>query len=389
MKFAAVLLVLITPAFCCAETFLMKDGARLEGEVTGEMDETLLIHTKYGSLTVNKTDISSRQPSAAPAVQQAPALTAAPAAGTTVSTEAPAALPVETAVSSTTMEPAPLPEPAVSTKAVEQAVTIAAPIDNTGKAPFVFVSLPADGGARKLVYYENAAPIASELINSAGIPVSSDGVIKDATYTEFYDSGAIKTVKPMVGGKPSGLVKTYYPTGLPQIEAAYLDGAKNGTFRYFSEDGSPMMEAAYSKDRLNGLKKEFGADGEVKSEVYYVDDRPVDQPLKKVTAGAAAKEEESLVTAKVVTIARGEIISFALNGKYIGKARLDKDCNVITQDGTVPDGSVKIYTRDEKLQKELVFKNNEIKIVRVYEDGGPLKATYTLTEGKAYPLILK
>jgi antitoxin component YwqK of YwqJK toxin-antitoxin module len=322
-------------------------------------------------------------------MQPAPAVTAAPATRTAVSTEAPAAMPVETAVSSNTVEPAPLPEPAVSTKAVEQTLAVAAPIDKTGKALFVFVSLPADGGARKLVYYESAAPIASELINAAGITVSTEGVIKDATYTEFYDSGAIKTVKPMVGGKPSGLVKTYYPTGLPQIEAAYLDGAKNGNFTYFSEDGSPMMEAAYSKDRLNGLKKEYGADGEVKSEVYYVDDKPMDQPLKKAAAAAAPKEEESLVTAKVVTIARGEIISFALNGKYIGKARLDKDCNVITQDGTVPDGSVKIYTKEEKLQKELVFKNNEIKIIRVYEEGGPLKATYTLTEGKAYPLILK
>ena len=36
-----------------------------------------------------------------------------------------------------------------------------------------------------------------------------------------------------------------------------------------------------------------------------------------------------------------------------------------------------------KLQKEFIFKNNEIKILRVFEDGGPLKATYTFKDGKA------
>ena len=38
-----------------------------------------------------------------------------------------------------------------------------------------------------------------------------------------------------------------------------------------------------------------------------------------------------MVTAKVVRLARGELFSFRLNGKYIGKANLDKDFNVLAR----------------------------------------------------------
>lgn len=371
MKIAATLLLLLSPVFCRAEIFLMKDGARVEGEVTGEMDGALLISTRYGSLTVNRTDISERLPSAAPAVQPAPA---APAAAE-ISTAAPAALPAETPVS--TAAPAALPaEARISTAPAAQ--------DNTGKAPFVLVSLPADNGASKLVYYENGSPIASEIVNAEGTQVSAEGSIKDGVYTEFYDNGAVKTVKTMAAGKPSGALKAFYPTGIPQIEGNYLAGAKNGSFVYFAEDGSPLMEAVYAGDKLNGWKKEYGPEGEVKSEIFYVDDKPAAQP-QKAAAPAARKEneEDSLVTARAVTVARGEVISFSLNGKYIGKARLDRDCNVLGQEGRIPDGAVKVYTREEKLQKELVFKDGEIKVVRVYEEGGPLKATYTVNGGRA------
>ncbi len=90
-----------------------------------------------------------------------------------------------------------------------------------------------------------------------------------------------------------------------------------------------------------------------------------------------------MVTVKTIELARGERFTFQWNGKYIGKATLDKNLNITSQEGRMPDGAVKIYTKDGKLQKELLFENNVIKELRVYEPGGPLKAEYTFKNDMA------
>jgi antitoxin component YwqK of YwqJK toxin-antitoxin module len=276
------------------------------------------------------------------------------------------------------------PETPVSTAAAQAPAESPAVSPATGdekRARFVFISVPASDGNRTLVYYEGGVATATETLNAAGVSVSVEGAIGDGVYSEYYPDGAVKTLKPLSAGRISGSLKTFYPSGTPQIEAQYLAGTKNGAFRFFSEDGAPLMEAAYVNDKLNGWKKEYGPDGSLKTELYYADDRAADPPKSK--AETAQKDEDSSVTVKVARISRGEILSFSLNGKYIGKARLDKEFNVITQEGKVPDGAAKVYGADGKLQKELLFKGNEIKIIRLYDETGDLRAAYTLTEGLA------
>lgn len=334
--FIFALFLSLSSAVCRADTFLLKDGTKLEGEVTGEMDGTTLIKTRYGSLTLNNSDIVERQ--AAPE-------TAAPQ-------------PAET--------PAALPPP-------DQAMTPAA---------LTFATLLPDAATRLLVYSENGVAIATETFDAAGALVSLEGAVKNGTYTESYPDGSLKTVKTILGGKMSGSLKAYYQSGVLQVEAYYFDGAKEGEFRYFGENGKPLMEAAYKNNKLNGWKKEYGPDGALKSEAFYQDDRAVDPP-KPAAEAAKPQEQESLVTGKTLRVARGEILSFSLNGKYIGKLRLDRDYNVTGQEGKTPDGAVRIYGKDGKLQKEMIFKQKELKILRLYEEGGQLKATYTFREGKA------
>jgi antitoxin component YwqK of YwqJK toxin-antitoxin module len=186
----------------------------------------------------------------------------------------------------------------------------------------------------------------------------------------------------MSGGKASGTLKAYYPAGAVQIEAYYLAGAKDGPFKYYAEDGKQLMEAAYKGDKLNGWKKEFDAAGLVKTETYYQDDH-VAEPPKVQAAPEPEKEQESMVTVKSMSVARGERFSFQLNGKYVGKATLDKDFNLISLEGKFPDGAVKVYSKEGKLQKEFVFEKNAVKLLRVYQEGGPLKASYSFLDGKA------
>ncbi len=335
--------IMLLPALCAADTFVLKDGTRLEAEETGDMESTLLVKTKYGSLTINKADIKERIPAPAAATEAQPAA---------VSTAQPVAV--------STAQPA-APEPAPK---------------------FTFETVLPSTSSRLLVYYENGVAIATETFDSGGRPAATEGAIKDGTYTEYYPDGGLKTVKSVLGGKTSGTLKAYYPSGTLQIEAYYLGGLKEGDFRYFAEDGKPLLEASYRGDRLNGWKKEFDENGAVKSQIYYEDDRPSEPPKPKAAA-EPAKEPESLVTASVLSLARGERFSFHLNNKYIGKLSLDKEFNILGQEGKVPDGAVKVYTKDGKLDKELVFEKNALTLLRVFVPGGPLKAEYSYSENKA------
>ena len=365
MRSIALALLIALPAAAQADTFILKDGVRLEGEVAGEMNGAVLIKTKYGSLTVNRTDIAEQKVSAQqPAAQPEPAAQPAqPVPEAPVSTQA--------AVQAA---------PAVSTQAAALAVEISTPAAEPAPR-LTFAAVEPSTTSRLLVYYENGVAIATETY-SAGALALTEGAIKNGTYTEYYPDGSLKTVKSVLNGRTSGTLRAYYPGGKLQIEAYYLGGAKDGAFKYYAEDGSPLMEAQYSNDKLNGLKKEFGPGGVVASQAYYEDDHLADQP-KPAAAKAAAAEPESLVSAKSVQLARGERFSFQLNGKFIGKLNLDKDYNLIDQEGKVPDGTVRVYSSDGKLQKELVFQKNALKTLRIYEEGGPLKAEYGYSEDKA------
>lgn len=370
MKLLIYTFFLLWPGFCRADTFILKDGARLEGEVTGEMDGALLVRTKYGSLTINKADIQEQQ--AAPAA----ALPAAvpPAAPVEISTSLPVAVELSTAAPAQEVSPA-QPEPAVA------------------PAPKLsFQTILPSTATRLLVYLESGVAVATETFDAGGALLMSEGAIGNGTWTEYYPEGGLKTVKTMMGGKANGTLKAFYPAGSLQLEAYYLSGAKEGPFKYYSEDGKPLMEASYKNDLLNGWKKDYGPDGAVTSETYYLDGqlaRPPDPRVAAQAAGtpepakAAAAEPDTLVTVKVKKLTRGEIFSFRLNGKYIGKTRLDKDFNVISQEGKMPDGAVKVFTEDGRLQKELVFKKNALIALRAYEAGGPLIAEYSYSENKA------
>lgn len=381
MKSIFLILVLGLTLNAGADTFILKDGTKLEGELTGEMDGVLLVKTKYGPLSINKNEILEQQAAPAPAVvdptapaevpgalpEAVAASTAAPAA------EIPTALPAEVAVST------PAPEVEIST-AMPEAVVAPAP-------KLSFRTIFPSTMTRQLVYLESGVAAATETFNSAGELVLTEGAIGNGTYTEYYPDGGLKTVKTMMSGKANGTLKAFYPSGALQIEAYYLAGGREGPFKFYTESGKLLMEAAYVNDRLNGWKREYGADGAVSFEAYYVDDRPA-EPRKTQAAPAharqpAAAEPESMVTAKVMRLARGELFSFRLNGKYIGKANLDKNFNIISQEGKIPDGAVKIYSEDGKLLKELVFAKNAIKTLRIYDSGGPLIAEYTYAGSEA------
>lgn len=352
MKSLLFALVIISPAVCMADSFILQDGTRMEGEVTGEMDDTLLVRTRYGSLTIKKADVRERLPSP------------------------------------------PEREPEPSTAAVK--AEPAAPAAVAAPTPLTFVTLSGPSSPRQVVYFENGVAVATETFAADGALQTLEGSIPDGTYTEFYPEGRPRTVKPVLAGKVNGTLKAYYPSGAVQAEAGYLAGEKEGTFSYFTEEGALLMEASYSRGLLNGWKKEFGPDGAVTSRTFYIDNVPGSPPVQTAEAAAApaaipetdaagagqAADGQALVTVTAKRLARGERFSFRLNGKYLGRVQLDGDLNLMKIQGKFPDGTVKAFGKEGQLQKEFVFEHRDLVLLRVYDEAGK-PAEYAYEKDKA------
>lgn len=342
-------LALFMPPGAGADTIALKDGTRLEGVIEGELDGVALVKTQYGALNINRKDIVSVTKPEPPAAPAEPAAAEPPAESTG------------------TAEPPPLPD-----------LPPAAP-------SYTFKTVTLSTSAFEKIYYENETPLATELYDSRGELMGVRGAIKDATYKEFYENGNIKTEKTMLNSKLSGMLRAYYPDGTPQSEASYLDGQLNGGVRVYGATGKPLLEQNFRAGVPNGYFREFDAAGGLKSELFYVDGHIAEKPPAAEVKPRAETTEtpDSGVTASSRRLARGERITFHLNGKYVAKLNLDKDLNIIAREGKLPDGAVRIYDKAGAVDKELVFGKNELVLLKTYAAGGVLSAEYYYVDGKA------
>ena len=347
MKTAISFLLLGLSLNAGADTITLKDGTHFEGTVEGEMDGVKLIKTQYGSLNINSKDIEKI---AAPAPAAEP-----PAASTDTAAVPVPAVPAE-------LPPAPRAEP-----------------------EFTFKTVTLSTMSFEKIYFENGVAIATETFDSKGALLTPAGAIKDGSYKEYYDNGNLKTEKTVINALTSGTLNAYYPSGVLQSSAYYLQGTLSGTVRIYSETAKLIFEQNFKDGLPNGWFREFDAAGVMKSELFYTDGHVAEKPKAAETKAAEIKAAEppaeSLVTAKAQSLARGEQFSFYLNNKYIAKLRLDKDLNIISKDGKVPDGGVKVYDKDGKIEKEFFFLKNELGSLKIY--AGKLAGEYTFKEGKA------
>ncbi|MDQ7774014.1 MAG: hypothetical protein RDU13_10900 [Elusimicrobiales bacterium] len=345
--FFLVIAALAAPA--AADTILLKDGTRLEGVIEGEMDDASLIKTKYGSLTVKKSEIKEVLP-------EAKAPETAPAAVET-STGAPVALSTVTAV--------------------------AAPPAMT----FEVVSLGTS--AVQKIYSEDGVAAATETWSPAGELISREGTVKDGVWRELYPDGAVKSEKTVLGGVNNGPLRTFYPSGALQTEASYLGGKLNGAMITYTEDASPLFEQNFVNGRLHGLVREFNPDASVKSETLYADGAPVASqtpapapasPAAALTGAADAKAPPSAYTVKSQSLARGERYSFYYENRYRGRVILDSSFNLTSLSGSLPDGSAVFYGADGSPEKEFVFSGGGLLELKIF---GPGAASYRYEKDKA------
>lgn len=400
MKTTKILIaLLLTQAFLAnagAEIFLLKDGARLEGQIAGRTESTLLVKTKYGDLILKQADITKiiKDGSQNAAAKE-------------------------------------------ETEGIEL-IDSSELADND--ASYAFSTVVSEDGSAKIFYFRDREIIATEMLDTNAKFVSMTGKIPDRTFTEYYENGTIKTVKAMKNGKAQGTVISYYQDGTKQIAANYKDGLKNGTFSFYTPAGKLMIQAEYKNDKLNGPKREYNADGSLSKTVWYKDDIQVSAPAEEESAAAMASESiinpdqsqnpgssetaeqtsapmtnentpSSLpagispalpapehnsanalkktaetgkkgksISVKARKVARGTIYSFYVNNRYTGKARLDNNFNVLMIDGNIPNGSAKLYGKNDILQLEFIFNGGEIKTISVFDNEGNETEQYTINE---------
>lgn len=375
MKTFLIAALLALPSLTNADTFFLKDGTRLEGSVTGTLNGTVLVQTKYGPLTIQLSDIKEQKIS--DPEEDAAAAAPVPSSAPTASAAA----------------PSPAAPPQASTGAATPA---GQPGNSMATAPepgLAFVTLSPSTFTRLQVYTDDGVTIATETFDASGTLLSSVGRIGDGVYTEYYPNGATKTVKTMLNGKADGTLKAYYPSGKLQAEAGYLAGLKNGPLRYYTENGRLLMEASYKADKLDGWKTEYGPDGSAASRTYYSAGRPeaaqpqtpAARPESPAQETAVPQQPASLVTVQTRRLARGELFTFRLNDKLIGRLTLDEGFNLLRKEGKVPDGTVKAFERDGTISREFVFKDNQLVLLRVYGSGAS-PAQYSYSDYRAVKL---
>lgn len=363
MKTLFFLLIAALAAPAAADTIILKDGTRLEGVIEGEMDDASLIRTRYGSLTVKKTEIKEVIPET-----RAPE-TAPPAVE--VSTPAPVAISTGAAVE-------------ISSAAAAEPPAAAAPPAMT----FATVSLGTSAVLK--IYSEDGVIAATETWSPAGELISREGAVKDGVWKEFYPDGGIKSEKAVLGGANNGPLRTFYPSGALQTEANYLAGRLNGPMITYTEDAAPLFEQNFANGRLHGVVREYNPDASVKSETLYADGAPVasqapSRPASPAgataqTGAAAPKSPPSAYAVKSQSLARGERYSFFYEDRYRGRVILDSSFNLTSLSGSLPDGSAVFYGADGSPEKEFVFSGGGLAELKVF---GPGAAAYRYEKGKA------
>ena len=403
MKITRILMaILLAQAFAAnasAEIFLLKDGARLEGQIAGRTESTLLVKTKYGDLILKQADITKiiKDDSKSDAASKE------------------------------------------ETEGIE--VINSSDLADNGET-YAFSTVVSEDGSAKIFYFRDREIIATEILDSNAKFVSMTGKIPDRTFTEYYENGTIKTVKTMKNGKAQGTVISYYQDGTKQISANYKDGMKHGKFSFYTPSGKLMIQAEYKNDKLNGPKKEYNADGTLSKTVWYKDDIQVSAPTEEENAVFASKNEHIInpdqaqnnpessetaektsapitkeehsaglpagsipalsatehnsanalkttaekgkkgksISVKARKVARGNIYSFYVNNRYAGKARLDNNFNVLMIDGNIPNGSAKLYGKNDILQLEFIFNGGEIKTISIFDNDGNETEQYRINE---------
>lgn len=339
--------MLFSPAPVFSETIILKDGSKMDGEFEGVMEGVYMVRTRYGLLNVKKEDILTPQ-------------------NITLKTEeTPAEEPVQVSTEEAKTDPG---------------------LNEMAETVYEY-KIYADTEVVKKIFFENGITVATQTFNLKNELVSSEGTVKDAKYSEYYPDGKLKAEKEFSGGRESGAAKIFYPSGTLQSRAGYNNGLLDGPVFIYSPEGQLIFEQNYKDGILDGWSREYDPAGGIKKQTLYAAGVP-SVPAEAKTAAVAGQEptkkkiflDDSSITAKKIKQARGEKYIVYFEKKQKAVLTIDKDLNILSKSGNLPDGTLKIITTEDTLEKEFVFKGNRIEKLRLFNPDGSEKANYSYDE---------
>ena len=101
-------------------------------------------------------------------------------------------------------------------------------------------------------YYCNGKLLAQEYYESG---------MADSVYKTYFHTGIVNIEGQYQNSVKSGIWKYHYPDGKIRSIEEYTDGKLNGRQITYYENGKPEVETAYKEDEKNGLCKRFDPDG--------------------------------------------------------------------------------------------------------------------------------
>lgn len=294
------------------EKIELADGTVIYGDFEGIMDDYYVVRTKYGVLSISKSDII-----------------------TPVSIE-------------------------ISSQAGVEA--------DKQKNLKIIIHKSTDSYTRS--FYDGEVITGTQTFSTSGVFISSSGFIKDGIYYEYDENNNMLSERTIKDGIENGPVIEFYPDGIIKSRIDFKDGKINGKAFFYTPDSKLVLEQSYSNGVLDGFSVEYDSDGNVKSRILYSKGELANDIIKKdqdkdIEAKADEKKptKKDEFSTKTFKIARGQKIFIYKNNKYIGSFTVDDSYNVIDVTGRIPDRDYEIA--DKGIKQIFSFEGNTPTRLRV------------------------
>ncbi|MCX7905490.1 MAG: hypothetical protein N2446_02165 [Elusimicrobiales bacterium] len=248
-------------------------------------------------------------------------------------------------------------------------------ITATQTISFDGIIVSSSGFIKDGIYYEydESGNIVSERFIKNGV---ENGVL-----TEFYRDGRVKARIDYKDGKVDGKAIFYNHNSKPVLERSYSKGVLDGFSIEYDLEGNVKSKVLYSLGKIvtenelletkqiNDKKVEISSENNVYDVKLSTTNIELDKVVKKD------------ISSRIINIARGKKIFVYEKKKYIGSFSYDLDYNIIDLTGNIPDGYIEVFDRKTKLVFEF-FSNWPVSLI-IIEDGKQIAEFNYDKNGKA------
>lgn len=87
--------------------------------------------------------------------------------------------------------------------------------------------------------------------------------------TIYFKNGMVRSIVPLVNGKPNGVERSWHPNGRPHSEGQWIGGMREGKWTYRADTGVLVAAGEYQNGLMEGYWTQYSPNGEVVSRGVY------------------------------------------------------------------------------------------------------------------------